>query len=80
MRFTTTKCRVIARNKLHTSESFRMCSICPNEIKFELLIIQMMRLTFIRKKLQIKNLPLGGAVIHINILKRNTNITKETGQ
>ena len=38
----------LARNKLLTSEGSRMSSTGLNEIQFELPIIQMMRLTFIR--------------------------------
>ena len=39
-----------AKNKLPTSEGSRMRSTDPNEIKFEIQEIQMMRLTFIRYK------------------------------
>lgn len=37
----------LARNKLPISEGPRMRSIRPNKMKFELRIIEMMRLTFI---------------------------------
>lgn len=61
-----------AKNKLPTSEGFRMCSIDPNETKFELQIIQMIHLTFIKKitlpKLKHKNLPIEGTVLHIKHL------------
>ena len=40
----------LARNKFPTLEGSRMRSTGPNEIKFELQEIQMMRLTFIRLK------------------------------
>lgn len=43
-----------AKNNLPTSEGFRMCSIDPNETKFELQIIQMIHLTFIKKITKIK--------------------------
>ena len=38
----------LARNKFTTLEGSRMRSIGPNEIKFELHIIQMTRFTFIK--------------------------------
>ena len=41
-------CTGLARNKFPNSEGFRMRSIGSKEMKFELQIIQMMCLTFIK--------------------------------
>ena len=50
-----TQCTGLARNKFTTLEGSRMRSIGPNEIKFELQIIQMTRFPFIKKTKQKQN-------------------------